>query len=512
MIGRRRQPGPDGARPITPAGLDERIYGHHYRGPQPWVIGLAVALIALAFGYLAFFKQLPWSGEGYQLNATFENAATLRSNAPVRIAGVDVGEVTAITSRGDAAEVTFTVDDQGRPIHDDAEIKIRPRLFLEGNFFLDLSPGSPSAPELPDEGEIPIAQTTTAVQLDEVLTALQRDSRRDLQRLLEGYGIALNYEPTAADDADQDPDVAGETAAESLNDALRHGGPAGRDTAIVTEALRGERSRDLSGLVAAGRDTFVKLETVEGDLQDLVTNLNVTTGALAAESESLSQTIGELAPTLEEATPSLRQLSDALPPLRTLAIAARPGIAELPATIDAFNPWLDQVDQLLSDRELGGLARRLAATAPGLAQTAHFSRPLFRELGLLGRCASEVLIPAGDVVVDGQFSTGQPNYREFFYAAVQVAGESQSFDGNGHYVRFQSGGGPTLVEAPNPGGFAENTKVFGNAIEPPRGIQPALPSSRPPFRMDVPCHRNPVPDINGPAAAVAPPDLVEVSP
>jgi phospholipid/cholesterol/gamma-HCH transport system substrate-binding protein len=511
MIGRRRKP--ESLRAArTPDDLDERIYGHHYTGPRPWVVGLAVALVALALGYLAFFKELPWAGEGYQLNATFENAATLRTTSPVRIAGVDVGEVTGFELRGDVAEVTFTVDDEARPIHEDAEIKIRPRLFLEGNFFLDVSPGSPSAPELPDGGEIPVTQTATAVQLDEVLTALQLDSRRDLQRLLEGYGTALNYEPTPADDADQDPDVAGETAAESLNDALRHGGPAGRDTAIVTEAMRGERPRDLSGLVVAGRDTFVKLETVEGDLQDLITNLNVTTGALAAESESLSRTIGELAPTLEEAGPSLRALSDSLPPLRALAIEARPGIAELPATIEAFNPWLDQVDQLLDERELGGLARQLSRAAPGLARTAHFSPSLFRELGLVGRCTSEVLIPAGDVVVDGQFRTGQPNYREFFYAATQVAGESQSFDGNGPYVRFQSGGGPTMVEAPNPGGFAENTKVFGNTIEPPAGLQPALPSTRPPFRMDFPCHRNPVPNINGPASAVASPDLVEVSP
>jgi phospholipid/cholesterol/gamma-HCH transport system substrate-binding protein len=510
MIGRRRQR--TGRLSRTPDGLDERIYGHHYRGPRPWLIGLVIAALAAALGYLAFFKEVPWAGQGYQLKATFENAATLRTTAPVRIAGVDVGEVTSFELRGDAAEVTFTVEDQGRPIHEDAEVRIRPRLFLEGNFFLDLSPGSPSAPELPDGGEIPVTRTSTAVQLDEVLTALKRDSRRDLQRLLAGYGTALNYEPTAADDAGQDPDVAGQTAGESLNDALRHGGRAGRDTAIVAEALRGERPRDLSQLVVAQRDTFGKLETVEGELQDLVTNLNVTTGALAAESENLSRTIGELAPTLERATPSLRELSDSLPPLRALAIEARPGIAELPGTIDAFRPWLDQIDAALAERELGGLARRLARAAPGLAQTARFSRPLFHELRLLGRCASDVLIPAGDVVVDSEFRSGQPNYREFFHAAVQIAGESQSFDGNGHYVRFQAGGGPVMVEAPNPGGFPENTKLFGHTIEAPRGIQPALPSERPPFRMDFPCHRNPVPDINGPAGAVTPPDLVEVSP
>ena len=42
------------------------------------------------------------------------------------------------------------------------------------------------------------------------------------------------------------------------------------------------------------------------------------------------------------------------------------------------------------------------------------------------------------------FSTGQPNFREFFYGVTQLAGESQGFDGNGPFVRFQAGGGPQL--------------------------------------------------------------------
>ena len=37
----------------------------------------------------------------------------------------------------------ITVGKAGRPIHDDARAKIRPRIFLEGNFFVDLEPGTP---------------------------------------------------------------------------------------------------------------------------------------------------------------------------------------------------------------------------------------------------------------------------------------------------------------------------------------------------------------------------------
>ena len=218
--------------PTEPA-PDERIWGRHYTGPRPWVFGLVVAIVIAIGVYLAFAKQIPFTGGGYQLTATFENATTLRETAPVRIAGVTVGEVQSVEPDGDAAKVTFTVDDAGRPIHSDAQIEIRPRLFLEGNFFLDVDPGTPNAPELADGADIPMTQTATAVQLDEVLTALQAPERRGLQRLLEGYGTALTYQPTPADDADQPPIVRGETAAESLNDAFRYGGPAGRGTVKV---------------------------------------------------------------------------------------------------------------------------------------------------------------------------------------------------------------------------------------------------------------------------------------
>ena len=141
------------------------------RIPAFWGLLMVVLLLVLG-SYLAYTKKLPWSDEGYTLTATFENAATLRETNPVRIAGVNVGEVINVESAGDAAEVTFTVKDEGLPIHSDAELEIRPRLFLEGNFFLDMRPGSPSAPELSDGDEIPMTQTATAVQLDEILSAL----------------------------------------------------------------------------------------------------------------------------------------------------------------------------------------------------------------------------------------------------------------------------------------------------------------------------------------------------
>lgn len=492
---------------------DPRIWGRRYDGPHPAWMGVATAVLLLIAAYLAFVKELPWSSPGYTLSATFENAATLRETAPVRIAGVKVGEVTAVEPVGDAAEVTFNVSDDGRPIHSDAEIEIRPRLFLEGNFFLELRPGSPSAPELEDGGEIPITQTATAVQLDEVLTALQEPERRGLQKLLEGFGTALTYEPTPADDVTQDVIVEGETAAQSLNDAFRHGGPAGRNTAIVADALRGEESRDLAGMIDAAGKVFAKLGAREDELADLVTNLNTTAGAFASESANLSRSIELLGPTLSEAEVSLRTLNEALPPLRALARESRPGIQELPDTIAAFEPWLVQTRLLLRPEELGGTAQLLKAAAPGLAETAAGSRQLFPQLRLASLCGSQNLVPTADTPITsdaGGWNNGEPNFQELFYGATQIASAGQPFDGNGPYLRIQTGGGPQLVQGENPGGSFQDTRNFANAVVALDGIQPVLPDAAPPFRMDVKCYTNDPPNINGPAAAAGPPDLVAV--
>ncbi len=224
---------------------------------------------------------------------------------------------------------------EGRPIHSDATVEVRPRLFLEGNFFIDLHPGSPSAPELSSGTTLPATQSTVAVQLDQVLTTLQAPERKNLQDLLIGFGTALTHEPTAAEDKDQDPDVQGETAGEALNDTFDYGGEAGRTSAIVNTALLGTEPHDLSKLIDSNRRIFGALLSRESQLKDLLTNFNVFTGALATESANLSETVRLLAPTLEIGENSFANLNDSFPQLRAFAIDARPGVLELPDTIAA---------------------------------------------------------------------------------------------------------------------------------------------------------------------------------
>src|SRR5205807_8248356 len=123
----------------------------------------------------------------------------------VRVAGVDVGKVTSIKRTGNTGLVTMEIQSRGLPIHADATAKIRPRIFLEGNWFVELRPGSPSAPTLNSGATLPVTQTSDPVQLDQALDALNTDTRQNLQDFLLGYGQGLTRLANAAEDAEPDP-------------------------------------------------------------------------------------------------------------------------------------------------------------------------------------------------------------------------------------------------------------------------------------------------------------------
>jgi phospholipid/cholesterol/gamma-HCH transport system substrate-binding protein len=474
--------------------------------PSNAAIAIVFILIFTIGPYLAFTGHVPFTSYGYELNATFANSANVALNSPVRIAGVEVGRVISTSRDGDATNVTFTVDGSGQPIHSDAFAAIRPRIFLEGNFFIDLDPGSPSAPDMGSGDTIPVSHTSTAVQLDEVLTALQSPVRADLSRLLESYGTALTHKPSGAEDVTQLPEVHGISGAEALNGALKYGGDAGRYSAQVTNAFLGTQQQDLSRLVAGAGRTFGALSSSESDLQGLITNFNVFTGALAAQSANLSTTIRLLAPTLRTARTSLVSLNRTLPPLRSYAIELTPAVAELPGLISASKPWLAQVRPLLSGKEGGGVARLLAESTPGLAGAAQAGKETtLPQINQLGLCTSKVLVPTANQTIEDRFSTGGPNYREFLYNLANFAGTAQNFDGNGPYVRAQVGGGPLLVGEPNPKGNLSTDKInYAHTIAPPIGNQPQL-GGQPPLKPNVRCDTNPVPNVNGALGQVGAP-------
>jgi phospholipid/cholesterol/gamma-HCH transport system substrate-binding protein len=477
----------------------KRVLRKDRHGANPVTVGLGVLLIAAIVVYAGFSKHVPFT-HGFRVKAVFENANNVRPNSPVRIAGVNIGKVKKVQAYkggdGNMSLVTMEIDKAGLPIHKDATLKVRPRIFLEGNEFVDLQPGTPSAPTIDDGDTIPATQTAAPVQFDQVLTALQSDTRDDLKQLLEGYGTALTYEPTGADDANQDPAVRGKTGAQALNRSLDYAPGALKNASIVNQAFLGLQSHDLSGLVDNTAKVTRALSASEDSLKGFVTNFNTTLSALADEQGNLKTSIAELGPTLKHTSSALTHLNASFPNTRAFAKEILPGVKETPATIDAAEPWIAQARKLVSPAELGGLTKELSPTTVDLAKLVNGSLTALPQADLVSQCITHTILPTGDVKIqDGQFSSDEENYKEFWYSMVGLAGESQNFDGNGHYVRFAVGGGSQTISTGKYGG-AGGEKLYGNVNNPPLGTRPAYPGKRQPYNHTAACKDQKLPDLN----------------
>jgi phospholipid/cholesterol/gamma-HCH transport system substrate-binding protein len=475
-----------------------RVGGSRLTAFQSGLIGLVLIVV---FAYLGFTKDIPFT-RPFELSAVFENAPPVAEGTAVRIAGVDVGKVSKVESMGgDSAgvKVTMKLEDQALPIHEDAQVRARERIFLEGNLFLDVKPGTPDAGELDDGDTIPISQTSAPVQIDQVLGTLQADTRKDLQDLLVGYGEALNGRPAPGEDDDQDRDVKGETGGQALNDTLDYSADALRGAAVVNQALLGTDLHDLSRLIGGQQRVMEALSSREGQLKDLLTNWNVTTSALAAEERNLGQTVHELPEVLEAAQPALLHLNEAFPPTRAWALEMIPGVRETPATLEAGFPWVRQTRALLGPNELQGLVNDLQPAVDDFARFVDGQVELLPVFDLFNRCQYETVLPSGDTVIqDGPLTTGVKNYQEFLQTLVGLVGAGQNFTGNGVYTRFQPGGGAFEVQTGSVGSLGRR---FGNATAPPLGTRPAR-GPKPPYRPGVACHTQGPPDLN--AAVIGP--------
>ncbi len=147
----------------------------------------------------------------------------------------------------------------------------------------------------------------------------------------------------------------------------------------------------------------------------------------------------------------------------------------------------------MSSRELGGLVGDLQPSIRDLAKFTDGTIQFLPQADRLNQCFTKNILPTGDTVIqDGSRTTGVSVQDEFFQALVGLSGESQNFDGNGSYTRFQAGGGNTV----STGSVGGGPKLFGNASRPPLGTKPARPGKKPPFTTSSPCFRQPRPNLN----------------
>jgi phospholipid/cholesterol/gamma-HCH transport system substrate-binding protein len=475
------------------------------RRSNPVRFGAIFLIVVALLVYFGFTKHIPFK-HGYRLNAVFNSAVNIRPKSPVRIAGVDVGVVTSARRDGDASLVSMEIEGKGLPIHEDAMLKIRPRIFLEGNFFVELQPGSPSAPVVSSGHTIPVAQTSDPVQLDQVLDALNTDTRANLQTFLIEYGAALTAKPTAAEDAEQAPEVRGLNGAQAFNKAYQRGPEALRDGAIVGQALGGTETHDLSKLFASIEKVSSELNVHEQQLGELVGHFNTFLGSFAAQAPSLRTAVAELPDALRGTERGFAELDGAAPSIRTFALDIIPGVEAFPATATAAFPWITQAQASLGPKELGGVAPGLATAAPAVAAVTVGQVAFQQQFNLFNQCLTKVFYPSiYTKLQDGANTSGSDLNNEFWYAMAGLAGIGQDFDGNGAALRTIAGGaGNAILSAPpttvKPGAPPGDEHLVAQSGLAPEGTSPRFPGSEPPYRPLVPCYTQTVFNFNGPLA------------
>ncbi|HEY4427681.1 MAG TPA: MlaD family protein [Solirubrobacteraceae bacterium] len=468
---------------------------------NPLRVGIIVIVLAVVLAYFGFTKHIPFK-HGYRLKAVFASAQNIHPKSPVRVAGVDVGKVSSVTRSGKAGLVTMEIESKGLPIHSDATLKIRPRIFLEGNWFVEMQPGSPSAGTLSSGATIPITQTSDPVQLDQVLDALNTDTRSNLQTFLIEYGDALTRKPNAAENAEQDPDVRGLNAAQALNKAYHRGPSSLRGTAVLNQAITGTEPHDLSKLVAGIGKVTSALNVHEQQLGELIGNFNTFFSEFAAQAAPLRATVAELPSSLRNIERGLASLNASFPPTKTFAKDILPGVRQTNRTVAALLPWIAQVQASLGPSELGGVAQGLSAATPSLASLESQQVPLFQQTELFNKCLTKVLYPAGNTrIQDGSSTSGVEDYKEFWYSLVGLGSIGQHFDGNGVMAKFMVGNsGQTLrsQRVKELGSKSEGLQLLARSPLPPQGTRPAYPAEEPPYQPQSPCYKQALPNFNGP--------------
>jgi phospholipid/cholesterol/gamma-HCH transport system substrate-binding protein len=156
---------------------------------------LLVGLVA-AGAMLAGLGNALFGHHDYTVNAYFLSAEGLVPRNDVVINGARVGSVSAVTVAPDGdgpggARVTMQIDTASAPLRRGTRATIRPKGLL-GNMFVELTPSLSGNAVIPSGGAIPQQDTTTPVDLDQVMDLFDAQTRSRIQTLTREGGAALN--------------------------------------------------------------------------------------------------------------------------------------------------------------------------------------------------------------------------------------------------------------------------------------------------------------------------------
>ena len=370
------------------------------------VVGAVVALVA------AYAAGVFGTSGGHTITADFADAEAISKGNTVHVDGVTAGTVTGITLSHNVAHLTLHLADGFWPVHTDATARVRP-VSLLGEDYVDLDPGSPSAPAMHDGGTITTAHTSNAVNLQTVLDAVNDPTATGLALFITGLGQGMAGQGAngAADLKALAPALTDTTALAKLLDS--------QDTTLqtlldqvtpVTDALAADKGHTLDALVGATTQTMsatsAQATALGADLRALPAFLDNTTTAF----NQLGTLSDQATPALAALDPFTSQLSGFSADLNAFATAAAPAVTDL-------TPVLTRADQFF--KATGPVVASLQGSAPSQLSDAAHLVPIVAQ-GLTGTCSN------GDC----------PGLDDIFGFVRNWALATQNYDGLSHYFRF----------------------------------------------------------------------------
>jgi phospholipid/cholesterol/gamma-HCH transport system substrate-binding protein len=386
-----------------------------------------VALIVIAAGVSYYILQeqrlrIPILEEKpLELKAEFETAQAVvpGQGQTLRVAGVRVGDVSDVELEDGSAVVTFEVDREFLPIYKDATILMRPRTGLKDMFFA-LDPGTQDAGEYSEGDVVAMANTAPDVNLDEVLAALDTDSREYLRALIVGAGQGL-------DGRDED-----------LGRMLAALGPVNRDLdQLSTEVAK--RDENLKRLVSNLSSLTRAVGQQDQDIATLVDASNTTLEAIGEQDPDVQQATALLPEALRETRQALavaKGFGDQLGPAFN---ELRPFARKLPEVNEAATSLAKNTTPVI-ENQIRPLVRAARPVVPDLRGAANKLSNASKPLAKVGGRLNELLNMAA-YNPRGAEAPGAANRDEgYLYWGAWLAHNGTSVftgqDGNGAYRRI----------------------------------------------------------------------------
>jgi phospholipid/cholesterol/gamma-HCH transport system substrate-binding protein len=328
------------------------------RGTAP--LARLVALVALVAAIAVAAMLLLRGGDGYRVQAQFENASQLVKGNLVQVSGIPAGKVEDIRLTPDGqAELTLTIDDEYAPLREGTIATVR-MASLSGvaNRYIDLRLPSAKAKAIPDGGTIRQESTTTAVDLDEIFNTLDEPTRKDLQKVIKGSNAQHKGR------------------GEQMNAGLLYLNPSLSASSRLFRELNAD-TKLLERFVIASSQLVTDLADRREDLSGLVDNLATTTNAIGAEQEALATSVEQLPAFMRRANTTflnLRAALDDLEPLvdesKPVAKKLRPFLAELRPLAQDARPTLQDLSRLVKHPGKGNDLIDLVNAQPALRDIA----------------------------------------------------------------------------------------------------------------------------------------------